>query len=163
MGDPAPHHAPLASVVADVAREFTAVWAHPNLERFMTLLHEDVLLLQPVTAPVRGKAAARREFGRMMQWLPDLRGTVDHWSAHGPDLLIAWRLAFTLGYTPFTLRIVDRIVVRDGLIGEREAYFDSLRFMLATIARPGAWLGYLRYRGYLPGGDAHLGSPHPKE
>jgi ketosteroid isomerase-like protein len=145
--------------VAAVAREFTEAWAHPDLDRFMALLHEDVLLLQPVTKPVRGKAAARREFGRMLTWLPDLRGTVDHWSASGSDLLVAWRLDFTLGGAPFALRIVDRIVVRDGLIGEREAYFDSLRFMLATIARPGAWLGYLRYRGYLPGGDARLEAP----
>ena len=146
-------------MVAAVAREFTEAWAHPDLDRFMALLHEDVLLRQPVTRPVRGKAAARREFGRMMKWLPDLRGTVDHWSASGPDLLIAWRLDFTLGRSPFTLRIVDRIVVRDGLIGEREAYFDSLRFMLGTIARPSAWLGYLRYRGYLPGGAALLEAP----
>lgn len=145
--------------VTAVAQEFAEVWARPDLDRFMALLHPDVLLLQPVTTPVRGKAAARREFGRMMHWLPDLCGTVDHWSASGPNLLIAWRLGFTLGRSPFELRIVDRIVVRDGCIAEREAYFDSLRFMLATIARPSAWLGYLRYRGYLPGGDARLGTP----
>ena len=45
---------------------------------------------------------------------------------------------------------MDRIVHRDGLIAEREAYFDSLRFLLATLGRPSAWLGYLRYRGVLP-------------
>jgi len=56
-----------------------------------------------------------------------------------------------MGRGPFEIRIVDRIVVRDGLIVEREAYFDSLRFFLATLARPTAWVPYLRYRGYLPG------------
>jgi hypothetical protein len=82
-----------------------------------------------------------------------LRGSVDSWGASGDTLLIAWRLAFTLGRGPFELRIVDRIIARDGVILEREAYFDSLRFVAATLSRPSTWLPYLRYRGYLPGGD----------
>ena len=45
---------------------------------------------------------------------------------------------------------VSAIVERDGLVAEREAYYDSLRFLLATLRRPRAWPGYLRYRGYLP-------------
>jgi ketosteroid isomerase-like protein len=81
---------------------------------------------------------------------PDLVGTVDRWAAEGDTVLVAWRLRFTLGRRPFELRLVDRIVHRDGLIVEREAYFDSLRFLLATLRRPSAWGGYLRYRGYLP-------------
>ena len=47
-------------------------------------------------------------------------------------------------------RIVDRIVVADGLIREREAYYDSLALMIALLRRPSAWAGYWRYRGYLP-------------
>jgi hypothetical protein len=64
--------------------------------------------------------------------------------------VIAWRLVFTLGRKPFELRIVDRIVVADGLIREREAYYDSLGLMMVLLRRPSAWLGYWRYRGYLP-------------
>ncbi len=136
-----------------IAARFAEVWAEPQLDRFVALLHEDVCLRQPVTPTVHGRAAAREEFRRLLRWLPDLRGVVDSWSV-GADgqLLIAWRLSFTLGRKPFELRIVDRIVVHQRLIIEREAYFDSLGFLLATLRRPRAWLGYLQYRGYLPGG-----------
>lgn len=139
---------------AEFVARFAAAWERPDLDRFMAMMAPEVRLLQPVTPAVHGAPAARREFGRMLRWLPDLRGTVDSWSARGDTVLIAWRLAFTLGRGPFELRIVDRLVVQDGLIVEREAYFDSLRFMLATLRRPSAWLGYARYRGHLPGGDA---------
>ncbi len=138
---------------ADLVRRFADAWGNPDVDRFVAMLAPDVRLLQPVTAPIVGREAARREFGRILRMLPDLRGTVDDWSAAGDTVLIAWRLRFTLGRGPYELRIADRIVARDGSIVEREAYFDSLAFMLATLARPGAWLPYLRYRGYLPGGD----------
>ncbi len=129
---------------------FTEAWAHPDLERFMALLHPDVRLLQPVVKPIVGKAAAREEFAHLLAWIPDLRGTVDHQAISGDVALIAWRLVFTLGRSPYELRIVDRLVVAEALIREREAYYDSLGLMLSLLARPSAWLGYWRYRGYLP-------------
>jgi ketosteroid isomerase-like protein len=142
------------AAAAELVRRFADAWARPAVDRFVALLAPDVRLLQPVTPPILGREAARREFGRILRWLPDLHGTVDHWGVCGNDtVLIAWRLRFTLGRAPFELRIVDRLVARDGSIVEREAYFDSLRFLLATLRRPSAWIGYARYRGYLPGGD----------
>lgn len=135
--------------VEAVVEGFTAAWAHPDLERFMALLHPDVLLLQPVTKPIRGKEAARVEFGRLLHWLPDLRGTVDRHAIDGEVALVAWRLVFGLGGRPYELRIVDRLVVAEGLIREREAYYDSLALMLALLGRPSSWPGYWRYRGYL--------------
>ena len=129
---------------------FTHAWANPDLDRFMALLHPDVLLLQPVTKPIHGRDAARAEFSKLLGWLRDLRGTVDHTAVTGNVALIAWRLAFTLGGRPFELRIVDRLVIADGLIREREAYYDSLGLMIALLGRPSGWLGYWRYRGLLP-------------
>jgi ketosteroid isomerase-like protein len=149
MADECPHAA-VRSDAADLVRRFADAWAQPQVERFVSMLAGDVVLKQPVTPPVRGREAAREEFSRLLAWLPDLAGTVDRSGAEGDTVLIAWRLRFTLGRGPYELRIVDRIVHRDGLIAEREAYFDSLRFLLATLGRPSAWLGYLRYRGYLP-------------
>ncbi len=137
-----------ARETATVVERFTAAWARPNLDRFMELLHPDVLLLQPVTPPIRGRDAARVEFGRLLRWLPDMRGTVDQTAVHDALALIAWRLAFNLGGRPYELRIVDRLVVCDGLIREREAYYDSLQLMIAVLGRPRAWPGYWRYRGY---------------
>jgi ketosteroid isomerase-like protein len=136
--------------VEAVIEGFTRAWAHPDLDRFMALLHPEVRLLQPVTKPILGREAARVEFGRLLGWLPDLRGTIDHAAIDGDVALIAWRLTFGLGGSPYELRIVDRLVVADGLIREREAYYDSLALMLALIARPRAWVGYWRYRGYMP-------------
>lgn len=137
---------------ADFVARFAAAWARPDADRFAAMLAPDVELRQPVTPVVRGRAAGRHEFGRLIKWLPDVAGVVDSWAAAGETVLIAWRLRFTLGGAPFELRLVDRLIVRDGLVVEREAYFDSLRFMLATLRRPRAWVPYLRYRGYLPGG-----------
>ena len=132
-----------------VAEQFAEAWANPRLERFVELLHPDVRLLQPVTPPIVGRQAAGEEFARLLAWLPDLRGTVDRTAMQADTLLIAWRLRFTLGNRPYELRIADRIVVADGLIREREAYYDSLALMIALLGRPSAWLGYWRYRGYL--------------
>ena|SRR6185369_2555233 len=133
----------------DVGERFAAAWARPRLETFVELLHPEVRLLQPVTKPILGREAARREFARLLAWLPDLCGTVDRTAAVDDTLLIAWRLRFTLGRAPYELRIVDRIVVLDGLIREREAYYDSLALMIELLRRPSAWAGYWRYRGYL--------------
>jgi ketosteroid isomerase-like protein len=130
---------------------FARAWASPRVDAFIALLHSDVVLLQPVTPPIRGRDAARREFTRLLQWLPDLHGTVDDAAAHASVALIAWRLRFTLGGAPYELRIADRLVVADGLIREREAYYDSLQLMIALVRRPRAWPGYWRYRGFVPG------------
>src|SRR5262249_12335284 len=106
-----------------VVERFAYAWANPQLERFMELLHPDVLLLQPVHRPIRGRTAARAEFARLLQWLPDMRGTVDQTAVNGSLALIAWRLVFPLARRSHELRIVDRIVISDGLIREREAYY----------------------------------------
>ncbi len=139
-----------AADVQAVIAGFTQAWANPDLDRFMALLHPEVVLLQPVTKPIQGRDAARAEFAKLLDWLPDLCGTVDHASVDRDGALIAWRLVFGLGHKPYELRIVDRSVVADRLIREREAYYDSLGLMITLLGRPGAWPGYRRYRGYVP-------------
>lgn len=141
--------AAVAADVAEVARRFNEAWASPDVDRFVSLLAEDVVLRQPVTPKVVGRAAARDEFTRLLRWLPDIHGVVDHWSASGANLLVAWHLCFSIAGKKLAIPIVDRIVVRDGLIAEREAYFDPLPLLLAVLLRPHAWPAYLRYRGLL--------------
>jgi ketosteroid isomerase-like protein len=156
--EPAPSTSPIAeppspgvlAATERVVEQFADAWAHPDVDRFVALLHPDVVLLQPVTPPIRGRAAARSEFGRLLAFLPDMCGTMESTAVRGDTALIAWRLAFSLGGRPFELRIVDRLVVADGLIREREAYYDSLRFMIELVRRPGAWPRYWRYRGLWP-------------
>jgi hypothetical protein len=139
-----------AEDVRFVVEQFAEAWAHPRVDRFVALLHPDVVLLQPVVKPVVGREAARAEFSRLLGWIPDLVGAVDETATSGNVALIAWRLRFTLGRSPYDLRIVDRLVVADRLIREREAYYDSLGLMIELLRRPSAWPGYWRYRGYLP-------------
>ncbi len=81
------------------------------------------------------------------------RPTADGLAAMCTDAsaMIAFRLRCTLGTKPFELRVIDRIAERGGLVADREAYYDSLRFLLEVLRRPSACPGYLRYRGYLPG------------
>jgi ketosteroid isomerase-like protein len=139
--------------VAAVAARFAEVWAQPRLDAFIELLHPEVVLHQPITPPIVGRDAARREFERLFRLLPDLCGTVDHWAADGDFLLIAWRLRATWGWSaPYEWPIADHIRVRDGLIIERRALFDSVGLFGAMLrGGPAAWVAYARYRGYLPG------------
>lgn len=142
------------TAVADIAERFARAWADPRVERFVELLHPDVQLYQPITKPIVGREAARREFTRLLRLLPDLHGSVDHWAADGDFLLIAWRLKATWGgRASHEWPIADHIRVRDGLIAERRALFDPIGVFGAMLrGGPRSWLAYARYRGYLPGG-----------
>jgi hypothetical protein len=139
------------SGVAHVAARFTELWAHPQLDGFIELLHPDVRLCQPLTPPIIGRAAAREEFARLFRMLPDLNGTVDHWGADGNFLMIAWRLRATWGKgSLYEWPIADHIRVQDRLIIERRALFDPLGVFVAMLrGGPSAWLSYARYRGYV--------------
>ena len=110
MSQPAPSNDP-----ARFVEQFTAAWAHPRVDNFVDLLHEDVRLVQPLTPAVNGRAAARAEFTRLLQWLPDINGTVDHWAAAGPRIFIEWRLRASFGARPTEWPIVDRILLEPRL------------------------------------------------
>lgn len=137
--DRAPDHAAFMASFADA-------WARPDADRFVELLAPDVRLLQPLTPVVVGRTAAHEEFVRLLRWLPDIHGIIDTRSSSQDTVLVAWRLCFSLGRSPRQLPLVDRIVLREGLIAERQAYFDSASLALAILARPRAWLPFLRYR-----------------
>ncbi len=144
-------HPGVSDELARVAEAFTYVWANPNINRFMELLHPDVRLTQPLSAPIYGKPAARREFEAMFRLYPDLCGEVDHWSADGDFLMIAWRLRATIGRNLHEWRIADHIRVKDGLIIERDALYDSVSLMGKIFrAGPRAWIKSAKLLGYLP-------------
>ncbi len=141
---------PPSQTVAEVARKFTDTWARPNIDRFMELLHNDVRLTQPLTPPIIGKAAARREFELMFRLFPDLYGEVDHWAADGDYLMVAWRLHATIGHDLYEWRIADHLRVQDGLIIERDALYDSIALMNRILrAGPSAWLKSMKLLGWL--------------
>jgi hypothetical protein len=98
------------------AERFAQAWAAPTPEGLVELLHEDVRLYQPTFAPIHGRQQALAEFRRLLGNVPGLYG------------------------------VVDRFLIRDGLALERRVYFDQLSLLLAVIARPGLWGGFMRYR-----------------
>jgi hypothetical protein len=83
--------------VEDFVKRFAEFWADPSPEKMGTLLTEDVVLIQELSAPMRGIAAAQAEFGKLFSWLPDLRATVDGWGVNGSALFIEFRLSATIG------------------------------------------------------------------
>jgi hypothetical protein len=45
----------------------------------------------------------------------------------------------TLGGRPISWRVCDRATLRDGLVVERESYFDPTPLLRAILTRPRAW------------------------
>ena len=129
----------------DFARRFAEGWAAPTAERLVTLLADDVVLLQPHLPPIRGRAAARAEFERLFRWLPGMRGVVHR--ARGDDsvLYIEWTMRLPIG-RGLAIDAVDRFLLRDGLGAERTVYFDQLPLIAGVLRSPSAWAGYARYR-----------------
>jgi hypothetical protein len=142
--DDAPMELPTASPPAMV-RHFTDVWAHPTADALAALCTDDVRVVQPGRPLIVGRDAVRRDFAKLLRWQPGLHAIIDDW-AQGERLFIAFRLCFRLGGRIWELPTVDRILVRDGLVAERIASFDSFAFALAVLRRPSEWPGFLRYR-----------------
>ena len=128
------------------AEQFARGWAAPTAEGLVALLAEDVVLYQPHLPPLRGRAAALREFRRLFRGLPSLHGTVHR--ARGADgvVFIEWTMHFPLGRGVVDIAAVDRFLLRDGLGAERTVYFDQVPLLAGVLRHPSAWPGYVRYR-----------------
>lgn len=125
---------------------FAEVWSRPTPERLLELLHPEVVLHQPHLAPIRGTAAARAEFERLFQWLPELYGAVERSCGRDGYLFIEWQMHFPIAGRRVTIPAVDRFRLADGLGIERVVFFDQLPLIAAVLRYPRAWPGYLRYR-----------------
>ena len=77
--------------------KFRDFWADPSAERMAEFLTDDVVLIQPLSYPMEGLAAAQEEFGRLFTWIPDLRGETTHCSGDGDTLFIEHTLTGTVG------------------------------------------------------------------
>ena len=129
---------------------FTEGWANPVdaeafCDHFEPWFHEDVRMIQPSLRQLVGKRAFREEFARpLFELVPDLRGTVEHWSATGDVVYIELRLEGTIGGRPFTMRSCDRIKLRDGKATERVAYLDPAPLVKAVLRSPRSWPTFVR-------------------
>jgi ketosteroid isomerase-like protein len=129
---------------------FAEGWANPVdtdtfSNHFDPWLDPDVQMIQPSIRPTVGREAFREEFARpLFALVPDLRGTVENWSASRDVIYIELRLEGTVGNRRFTLHTCDRITLRDGKAIERVAYLDPAPLLRAVAASPRAWPRFIR-------------------
>jgi hypothetical protein len=132
---------------ADFVARFADYWASPSEAGLLDLLTEDVRLVQPMSRPAVGIAAATRWIAGVLRTIPDLRGEVDRWSASadGTLLFIEFRLSGTIGGKRTEWPVVDRFLLGpDDRASERVSYFDPLPLVLAGLRSPAGWRQLLR-------------------
>jgi hypothetical protein len=133
----------------EFAEQFATGWAGGGpterfVEHFAPLCTPGVLLIQPLSRPLRGVAGLRRLAASLFDAMPDLRGEMLRWGPTEDGVIIELALRGTLDGRPLDWVTVDRIVLRDGLMAERRAYFDPTPLLPAMLSRPRAALRLLR-------------------
>ncbi|MEU6561182.1 nuclear transport factor 2 family protein [Nocardia nova] len=119
--------------------KFIDFWKDPSPERMAEILHPDVVLTQPLAAPMRGIEAARQEFRRIWRLFPDLRAEVDLWRGDAAALFIEFRLRAKVGRELVEWPNIDRFVLRDGKAVVRTNYFDPLPVLPVIAEHPSLW------------------------
>ena len=105
-------------------------------EHFLSRMHPDCLMTQPLAPPARGREQFRGLFEPVFRAIPDLHGEVTSWGETEDGVLIELPLSGHLGGRPVKWTTIDRIVLEDGLIKERHACFDPLPLVKAMLLRP---------------------------
>jgi hypothetical protein len=131
------------ATVTDFVRRFDATWATPSPDALNKLVHADIEFIQPMEAPVHGHREAAAFWRRLLTLIPDLRGEVISWGFQGKHVYLELRMFGTLGGKPIEWVVLDRIVLEDGRVRQRIAYFNPLPLVLAVITRPRSWRAYL--------------------
>ena len=148
-------HGWLAPADADALADHFQPWFHPHVQ-----------LRQPLLPTLVGHQAFREGFARpLFTLIPDLDGQVERFAIGADCAYIELTLRGTLGGRPIAWRACDRATLRDGLVVERESYFDPTPLVRAILTRPRAWPALARTRrrprryqaGWTDQGDAASG------
>lgn len=131
------------SPVADFVRRFESVWANPDPDALNGLVHADIEFIQPMEAPVHGHREAAAFWRRLLTLIPDIRGEVISWGLREDRVYLELRMDGTLGGKTIEWMVLDRILLEDGRVRQRIAYFNPLPLVLALLTRPRAWPAYL--------------------
>ena len=123
---------------------FADFWRRPAPERMPEILHADIVLLQPLAAPMLGIEAAQAEFRRLWHFLPDLQAKVDRWRGEGELLFVEFRLCAHMAGEYVEWPVIDRFLLRDGKAVERVTYFDPLPVLLKVLRHPSIWWRWWR-------------------
>jgi hypothetical protein len=119
---------------------FRQVWANPTLDDLMAPLREDVTLIQPLSEPLHGKDAARKAFRKILAQFPGLQGDIHGGLGAGDLIFIDWTMIVPIGRGEQRLPVIDKVVLEDGLVKERTAYFNPSP-LFGPIARSPRTLG----------------------
>jgi len=119
---------------------FARFWRDPSTDRMGELLHDDVVLMQPLSPPLRGLQAAQKEFERIFMLIPDLTAEIDRAVIHDDVAYIKFRLRGHLGSRWVEWPVVDVMRMRDNKVERRDTYFDPLPLVFALLCTPSAWL-----------------------
>ena len=131
---------------------FAAGWHAPTgadafADHFQPCFHPHIRLLQPLLPTLVGHQAFRERFARpLFTLIPDLNGQVERFATGADHAYIELTLRGTLGGRPIAWRACDRATLRDGLVVERESYFDPAPLLRAILTRPRAWPALVRAR-----------------
>jgi ketosteroid isomerase-like protein len=129
-------HGWLAPAGADAFADHFQPWFDPR-----------VRLRQPLLPTLVGHQAFRERFARpLFALIPDLDGQVERFAIGGDCAYVELTLRGTLGGRPIAWRVCDRATLRDGLVVERESYFDPTPLLRAILTRPRAWPALARAR-----------------
>jgi ketosteroid isomerase-like protein len=148
----------LASAVRQAAQAWVLSFAHGWLapasadafaDHFQPWFDPQIRLRQPLLPTLVGHQAFRERFARpLFALIPDLDGQVERFAIGADCAYIELTLRGTLGGGPIAWRVCDRTTLRDGLVVERESYFDPTPLLRAILTRPRAWPALARaWRG----------------
>ena len=115
----------------DFVQRFEDAWEEP-LTRFPALFHPEGTLFQAGMEQPIGRDQIPAHQKVALSLMPDLRIRATHWAQHGDDVLIEWDAAGTLQGAPLTWSGASRFTLRDGLVVEEIAYFDTLPLRAAA-------------------------------
>jgi ketosteroid isomerase-like protein len=133
----------------EFVERFATAWTRCDPDALAELLHDDIVLIQPMMPSTRGRAAARAAFARLFRLIPDLRATVHRWGESDGVLFIEFTLTGTFGGREISWPAVDRFILGDGFALRRVSYFDPLPLALKMITRPRGWGRVIR-SGFRP-------------
>jgi hypothetical protein len=121
-------------------QSFREVWTNPTLDDLMAPLCDDVTLIQPLAPPLHGKNAARKAFRKILTRFPGMQGDVHGGLGSDNLVFIDWTMIVPIGRGEQRISVIDKVILEDGLVRERIAYFDPSP-LFGPIARSPKTLG----------------------
>ena len=123
---------------------FTEGWRAPAgaeafADHFEPWFDPHIRLVQPQLPTLVGHQAFRERFARpLFALIPDLAGQEERFAIGAECAYVELTLRGTLDGHPISWRVCDRATLREGLVVERESYFDPTPLLRAILTRPRA-------------------------